>query len=584
MTCSSDSKPSPLSPLLCRALAAVAAVVALVRVGLTIPVFNNTCDEPYHIASAVVMYDVGKHASGVEQPPLTRIVAGLPLYLRGVRLPPGEVSRSVVAMHDTYVQGTQVLFHSNLSYWQVLTTARLAMLIFPLIALLYLYLLAAWIGNEFIAAMTVLFFSFDPTLLGHSMWVSNDVAACTGFLAATYHGLRWVVQRSWGQAIATGLTVGLAIAAKFSCLFVIPAIGLLMVVRPLSVFASDLPNKVQTYFRRWPSIAQIATVAVIAFFTLWGTYFFNVDKMSNQSIFPTNRAEWLRIPAKIRNAEMPMPSLALGLMRLISHNKAGNNSYLNGHFSAVGWWYYFPEAIALKEPLALLAGLVIAALTLLAPGLRAPWRTAAILIPPVVFLLAAMMGHLDIGIRHVLPVLPFLYLLICFQLVRVGNKGVLLLGGLIAVAIIESISIAPEYEEFFNLAIGGPAHGAPYLIDSNIDWGQDVARLADWLHSDQARGRAYSLRLFMFPDKSLCRTLGLDPAAIYRDSHTGLLAISKNVRYGIGPGATEDWLEQPKPDYGWLSAYPIVKRIGYSIDVYDLDAPLSQGSSPVNKP
>jgi len=577
------AKPGPRSAALYRTVAAIAAAIMLLRVAQTIFLFNNTVDEPYHIASAVVMYDVGKHASGVEQPPLTRIVAGLPLYLRGVRLPQSQLTTAVIAMRDTYLQGTQVLFHSNLSYWQVLTTARLSMLIFPLIALLYLYLLAAWIGNELVAALSVVFFTLDPTLLGHSTWVCTDVAACAGFLAATYHGLRWVVLRGWGRAVATGIAIGAAIAAKFSCMFVIPAIGLLMIVRPLPVFTSNVPNKLRTYFRRWPSIGQIAAVAVVAFMTLWATYFFNVDRMSNQTIFPTQRAEWLRIPARLRDAKIPMPSFVLGMMRLISHNKIGNNSYLNGHFKDTGWWYYFPEAIAVKEPLALLAGLVVVGFLFFVSKTRALWRTAAILIPPAVFLAAAMKGNLDIGIRHVLPVLPFLYLLICFQLTRVGNKGLAALGLLIFLAAIESITIAPDYTEFFNLAAGGPTHGANYLIDSNIDWGQDVARLADWLHSDQARGREYSLRLFMFPDKSLCRTFGLDPAALFREPSRGLLAISKNVRYGQGAGLAEDWSELPKPDYDWLSQYPIVKRIGYSIDVYDLDVPPSPGRSPTTR-
>ena len=126
-------------------------------------------------------------------------------------------------MRDTYFQGTQILFHSNLSYWQVLITARLGMLIFPLVALLYLYLLGAWIGNEFIAATSVVFFSLDPAFIGHSAWVGNDVAACAGYLAATYYGLRWVMLGGLGRAAAMGIAVGAAIAAKFSCVFVLPA-------------------------------------------------------------------------------------------------------------------------------------------------------------------------------------------------------------------------------------------------------------------------------------------------------------------------------------------------------------------------
>jgi hypothetical protein len=573
-------RPAPV----CRTIAAIATAIMLLRIVQTIFLFNNTVDEPYHIASAVVMYDVGKHASGVEQPPLTRIVAGLPLYLRGVRLPSSQLTSAVIAMRDTYFQGTQILFHSKLSYWQVLITARLSMLIFPVIALLYLYLLAAWIGNEDVAVVSVILFSLDPALLGHSTWVCTDVAACAGFLAATYHGLRWLVLRGRGRAVATGIAIGGAIAAKYSCMFVIPAIGLLLVVHPLSVFTSNVPNKLRTYFRRWPSIGQMAIVALVAFVTLWGTYFFNIDRMSNQTIFPTERAEWQKIPEFVRNARIPMPSFVLGVMRLISHNKVGNISYLNGRFSTSGWWYYFPEAIAIKEPIALLAGLALALFLLFVPATRAPWRVAAILIPPAVFLAAAMKGNLDIGIRHVLPVLPFIYLLICFQLTRAGKRGWAALGTLVLLAVIESITIAPNFTEAFNLAVGGPAQGAKYLIDSNIDWGQDVVRLADWLHSDEARGRQYSLRLFMFPDKSLSRTLGLDPAACFRDTKHGLLAISKNVRYGEGAGAAEDWNGQPTPDYDWLSAYPIVKRIGYSIDVYDLDVPSSPGSSPTTRP
>jgi hypothetical protein len=568
------------SVVLWRSATIVAAAVMLVRILQTVFLFNNTCDEPFHIASAVVMYDVGKESSGVEQPPLTRVVAGLPLYLRGVRLPPAKLTTAVVAMADTYSQGTQILFHSNLSYWQLLTTARLSMLIFPLIALLYLYLLAAWIGNEFTATLSVVLFSLDPALLGHSTWVHTDVAACAGFLAATYHGLRWVVLGGGGRAVVTGIAAGVAVAAKFSCIFVFPVIGLLMILQPLLTVTGELPRTLRAYFGRWPSVRQMATVAVAAFVTLWATYFFNVDRLSNQSIFVEPQSEFKRIPLRIRNAEIPMPSFALGLMKLVSHNKAGNNSYLNGKFSDVGWWYYFPEAIALKEPLALLGGLLAAGLLFFVPRYRpARWKTAAMLIPPAVFLAAAMTGHLDIGIRHVLPVLPFLYLLVCFQLTRAGIKGLSLLGVLIVTAVIESVWIAPNYTEFFNLAAGGPARGAKYLIDSNIDFGQDIARLAEWLHSDQARGRKYSLRLYMFPDKSLCRTFGLDPAALFRDSHSGLLAISKNVRYGLGAGATEDWLNQPKPDYSWLSGYPIVQQIGYSIDVYDLNVPLRQHSA-----
>jgi hypothetical protein len=215
-----------------------------------------------------------------------------------------------------------------------------------------------------------------------------------------------------------------------------------------------------------------------------------------------------------------------------------------------------------------------------APSFRAHrWRIAVILIPAAVFLAAVLPSHIDIGIRHVLPMLPFLYLLVCFTLIQAGRRGLAFLGVVITVALVESAWIAPNYAQFFNLIVGGPSQGARYLLDSNLDHGQDIAQLAQWLQSDQAQGRKYSLRIFVFPDKSLCSALGMDTAALFRNSDgSGLLAISKNIRYGLTPGVTEDWVSRPVEDYSWLSRYPIVKHIGYSIDVYDLDAPLRASS------
>jgi dolichyl-phosphate-mannose--protein O-mannosyl transferase len=314
------SKSWPHSLALYRTVALIAAVILIARVVQTMFLFPNTYDEPYHIASAVVMYDVGKLASGVEQPPLTRIVAGLPLYLRGVRLPPAELTSAVVPPSETYLQGARILFHSNLSYWQVLITARLGMLLFPLVALLYLYLWAVWIGTEFIAALSVVLFSLDPTLLGHSTWLSTDVAGCAGFLAATYHGLRWVVLGGRRRAAFTGIAIAAAIAAKFSCVFVIPVIGLLIIVYPLSACEGSSPITLRTYFHHWPPFRQMAMVAVVAFVTLWGTYLFNVDRLANQTLFGT---ALLRLPLHIRNAQIPMPSFPLGMMWLVAHNRTG---------------------------------------------------------------------------------------------------------------------------------------------------------------------------------------------------------------------------------------------------------------------
>jgi hypothetical protein len=194
-----------------------------------------------------------------------------------------------------------------------------------------------------------------------------------------------------------------------------------------------------------------------------------------------------------------------------------------------------------------------------------------LLIPIAFFFAVSIRSRYQIGIRHLLPILPLVYLFAVMQFVRV--RRVIPLMALIVFTFIETALIHPDYLAFFNFACGGPRHGDRYLLDSNLDWGQDMARLAEWLKSPEAQGRPYSIRC-SFVNGQLLTALGLDPAALSGKPH-GLFAISKNVQHRFQVAERD---ESPDgsvilgEDYSWVSRYPVVKRIGYSIDVYDLDA------------
>jgi hypothetical protein len=568
-----------ITPRLCRAVAALAAAVALLRVALSIPVFTNTVDEPFHIAAGVALWDVGKHTLGVEHPPLPRLVAALPLYLSGVRLPADARDCTVRSEPETLARGTRILFESALSYEQVLDRARLAMLAFPAVALLYVYLLTRWVAGEVAAMLAVAFFSFDPTLLGHAMWVTTDAAACAGFLAATHHGLRWVERPAWRRALGAGLAIGLAVACKFSCALVIPGLIVVMTFkflrrrrsRPASGELRSPANHRRAYAR---VLAQLAVVALVAFVALWATYLFDVGPMSDQTAFAPD-SPFARIPQWVRDAPIPMPSLPLGVLRLLGHNRWGHPAYLNGEFYRYGRWTYFPEALALKSPLALLTAVALALLAVW--RLRGPRskRLVAVLAVGGVFFWSAMAGNLNIGVRHVLPAVALLYVLACGALVRARAAG--LVAALVVVAALETAAAHPDYVAFFNRAAGGTARGEAFLIDSNLDWGQDLGRLARWLKSDEAAGHAYTMRLFAYPTDRIVAHLGLDPAALSRPP-SGLFAISVDVRRGlVGARLRADRTIELTEDYAWLARYPHLKRIGSSIDVYDLAAPQLAG-------
>jgi hypothetical protein len=403
------------------------------------------------------------------------------------------------------------------------------------------------------------------------------VAAGAMSLVGVYHALRWIVDRKPLGAVAAGVAVGLAIATKFSNFFLIPSFAILALLEPLRAIRSH-DIRWRDYPRHLPRIGQVVVVCLTMFITIWATYFFDVGTIADQTRFEETKPEWRAIPQWIKKATIPMPSAPLGFLWLVAHNKAGHIAYLNGVVGRQGWWYYFPEALLLKSPLALLIGCAAAmALAAFRPARR---RGDMLVILIGVYFILAMTGRIDIGIRHLLPIIPLLYLAVTIQLTRPRVVPVLL--GLIILCGIETATAHPDYMSFFNVLAGGTSRGERYLIDSNIDWGQDISRLAQWLHTDErARNRSYTVRLFMQPGIDLMRRFDLDPQSCVR-APAGLFAISKNVRYGVFDQYFGNAIESKNPDqYNWVNRYRRIATVGTSIDVYDLDQPIGVTASPV---
>jgi hypothetical protein len=549
-------------------IALLAGAVMIVRAVLVTEVYSNTVDEPYHIGAAMVLWESKQAVAGAQHPPLARWVIGLPLVLQGVSFPEAR-NEYVVVEFPAFGIGHDILFFGKLPYWQMLNAARHALLIFSALALFYLYRLGRYLANPLVAMLAVVFFSTDPTFLAHSALIGTDAAGCAGFVAGLYYGLRFIAKpwRAGGRAAPAGLVLGLAIASKFSCLLLIPSLVLVALVRV------GLAHRKTDMLRRLFPVRSIALICGVAFLVIWAVYGFAVNPLRQQAML-VHESAWTRIPQIVREQPIPMPSFWLGQLFLASRaGSSGQLTYLNGELSYQGWPLYFPEALVLKEPIGFLIALVvacaIAALVKRRP--RRALRMLCLLIPIGFFFAVSIRSRYQIGIRHLLPILPLMYLFAVMHFVRVRRAIPLM--ALIALTFVETALMHPDYLAFFNFACGGPRHGDRYLLDSNFDWGQDMARLAAWLKSDEAKGRPYSIRC-SYVNGQLLTALGLDAAALGGKPH-GLLAISKNVQHRFQVAERD---ESPDgsvilgEDYSWLSRYPVVKRIGYSIDVYDLDA------------
>jgi hypothetical protein len=161
-----------------------------------------------------------------------------------------------------------------------------------------------------------------------------------------------------------------------------------------------------------------------------------------------------------------------------------NDNFLAGHYSTSGWWYYFPVAFLIKTPVGFLTLIVFGVATCLRRRRELGRLNVTFLFASVaLYLVTAMNSPFQVGIRHILPVYPFLLVITAAGVqmlvrTRVGRMAVV---APVAAWVAMLVTVYPHTLTFFNLLVGGPRYGSEYLADSNIDWGQGLKALKSWM-------------------------------------------------------------------------------------------------------
>jgi hypothetical protein len=377
----------------------------------------------------------------------------------------------------------------------------------------------AWeLGGPVAAVAATFLYCLDPNFLGHAPLAKNDVVSAFCYLAAAYALWRAGRRLTWMSAAGVSLTVAVAVMVKFSGLLLGPALVLVLGVRALSPRPWIILGRQAT--QRWRKLAAAGTLALVAFMgtyaVMWACYDFRFDagrhgETLNVSQFVDHlRTGQLRVrygpqPSAAQVAAWRMPWMtrivcaaqarhlipqawAAGFISSQTEDLGQRPAYLFGDKYYGGRWYYFPLAALFKEPLTTLAVIFAAAQTAVwaAAGGQflasedARWTTIALAIPAGVYAIAALTAQLNIGLRHVFPVLPFVFIAAALAVRRwwsaaAGKWIVLALGGTL---IAETAGAFPNYIAFFNAA--SASDRLWLLSDSNLDWGQDLPALAAW--------------------------------------------------------------------------------------------------------
>lgn len=506
-----------------------------------------TMDEPNHVARGLAYIRSGR-LMWIGHPPLAHVLMAAPLMLAPDALPaPGTLEQ----LDDFRLQG-QAFLQSVLPNWRAaFLVARWPNM---LLLVLLLSVLAAWTRSLFgqRAGAAVLFLAaFDPNLLAHAQLATTDVPVTAFGAAAGY--LAWRLRRSgkWRDAAGLGICMGLALASKFTAIAVI---GLVVLW-----FLWDSRARAR-------SIGLLLGALAVAFLVLWGVYGFRVGPL---------------LPG---GPPVPAPDFARELIWQIALNEPSHVAFLAGKLYPSGSPAYFPLAFVLKTPTAIVALLVIGVLAWIRSR-----RGQALGLPALVVLgyfLFTLAWPLNIGYRHLLPLLPFVYVLIglgvwhALRQARLGfgsapskTPGLrrLAIHGLIGWTAASSLAAFPNDLAYFAEWSGGSDNGYRWLVDSNLDWGQDLAALPAVLRSESGPiflsyfgptdPRAFGLDAHLLPSWDRPEVTGFYPA----DPTPGLYLISATNLQGVlldDPDAF-DFFRRRVPD----------GQIGGSILVYRLDPP-----------
>jgi hypothetical protein len=565
------------------ALATLVAI-AIARVVATYGELSPTVDEMQHVAAGLdalagrTTLWRDQHAPHIiVSPPLARVAVALGPYLAGLRL---------TGLRDLPYAGPGLATN--------LALARAGVLPFLAIAIVLTWALARRaLRDDRLAIAAAALFSFCPPVLGHAGLATTDVPYTATALLAMLAGLRWLEARTTGRALVLGAALGLAMGTKLAA----PVLGLAIVVAALVKRRTAGAAEPLGGRARAVQLLALGASAALVLFAVYGGDWGRPRTQADPAVldelvgacFSSHAGRHLA--ATLADAPLPAPGLFNGLVALCAQNAAGRSTaYLLGRISQDGFPAFFPVALAVKLPLPLLAltGVGLAALLRRAregatepPGAR-PWELFAVPWMAATLLAAAVASRINIGVRHLLPLVPLLAIQAAFglgALARATQRPRLARAAaavLAAWAIVVPVAAAPDYLPWFNALAG--RHPEDVLLDSDLDWGQDFFRLERAL---AARG-VRRLSLAYFGPVDLCRhDLPVGRWLRPHERTTGVIAISEMYRKGVIGNFYRDgnycdraqWVLEAPPDpgaYAWLDAYRPVARVGASILLYDI--------------
>ena len=538
-----------LSP---RVLVAACLAIGAARIVSAYHVFNQTWDEPAHVAAGMQWLDRGRYTYEPLHPPLARVMVALGPRLAGIRS---------AGHDDVWLEGNSILYAGG-KYDRNLALARLGVLPFFLLASLVVFAWARRIGGTAAAVCAVVLFTTLPPVLAHAGIATTDMAVTAMIALAAYCLTLWLDQPTRVRSLALGLALALALLSKLSALLFLPATAI-----AVALWRRGERGESEAGSGRTRTTRLRLTYGVVLL-TVWAGYRFAVGPLVTAAAThaePRPGASGI-VERLARAPVFPAPALFEGLGELVAKNRAGHKSYLLGEVRHTGWWYFFPVALGVKTPIAFL---LLCAAGVLAASRAPPGTPRRRRLEPAIIALAILLvclpSRINIGLRHVLPIYPFLAITAGVGLASLGRArraapaGPAIAAVLLAWHLVSSARAHPDYLAYFNEVAGD--HPERILVDSDLDNGQDLKRLADTL-----RARRIGAVWLAYAGSATVAEHGLPPLR-WLEPHQPARGWVAASLYSVKLGS----LGLPgHDDFAWLERHRPVARVGRSILLYHI--------------
>jgi hypothetical protein len=440
---------------------------------------SMTWDEGHHLFDGYTVIKHSDYRLNPEVPPLVKVVAAIPLLFQELTAP---INQGRETQTEAYLDGREFLLKNG--YDRVLIPARIACMSFTLLLGLLIFTVTRRMFSAVAGLVALAFFAFDPNFLAHGALVTTDVASSCMLLASVYAWYRYSKAPSWAGFGLVCIAVSAALVVKFTGIFVLPTLLL------LSVFEAFCFRSLRMFARH---CAALAGVALVGWVMLWGAYGFHYRPVTDNQKLNSELASYLpKLPNKSDELRLGfvarhhlLPEACLWGLANAKITADVNKNYLFGKVYRHSDWRYFPVAFLIKSTLPFLLLVLCVPLYYLPQRWRRSERQLAyMLLPAMFYLLIAMTSGMNIGIRHLLPIYPFLYILGAGAAVMMAQQNHLW-WGVIAMLLIwhgtSSLRSGPGYMGYGNEAWGGSDNVHAYLSDSNTDWGQQLKEVKQYI-------------------------------------------------------------------------------------------------------